>query len=45
MLAQPPPDRSGLLGAQVEGQVFLLLVEDAELLALVRVDDGKDAGN
>ena len=45
MLAQPPPDRAGLFGAQVEGQVFLLLVEEAELLALVRVDDGEDAGD
>ena len=45
VLAQAPPDRSGLLGAQVEGEVFLLLVEDAELLSLVRVDDGEDAGD
>ena len=45
VLTQPPPDRAGLLGAQVEGEVFLLLVEEAELLALVRVDDGEDAGD
>ena len=45
MLAQPPPDRAGLLSTQVEGKIFLLLVEEAELLALVRVDDGEDAGD
>ena len=29
MLAQPPPDRSGLLWAQIEGEVLLLCVEEA----------------
>lgn len=36
---------AGELGPQVEGQVLLLLVEDAELVALVGVDDGEDAGD
>lgn len=45
MLGQAPPDRAGLFGSQVEGEVLLLLVEDAELLSLVRVDDGEDAGD
>ncbi len=45
MLAQPPPDRSGLLWAQVEGEVLLLCVEKAQLLSLVGVDDGEDAGD
>ncbi len=45
MLAQPPPDRSGLLWAQVEGEVLLLRVEKAQLLSLVGVDDGEDAGD
>ncbi len=45
MLRQPPPHRSGLLGAQVQGQVFLVLVEEAELGALGGVDDGEDAGD
>lgn len=43
MLAQPPPDGSGLLWAQVEREVLLLRVKDAELLSLVGVDDGEDA--
>ena len=29
MLAQPPPDSPSLLGAQVEGKIFLLRVEEA----------------
>ena len=45
MLAQPPPDRPRLLGAQIEGQVLLLRVEEAQLLSLVGVDDGEDAGD
>lgn len=45
MLGQPPPDSPGLLGAEVERQVFLALVEDAELLALSGVDDSQDTGD
>lgn len=45
MLRQPPPHRSGLLWAQIEGKVFLVLVEEAELGALGGVDDGENAGD
>ena len=45
MLAQTPPDCARLLRAQVQRQVFLVLVEDAQLGALVGVDDGEDAGD
>ena len=45
MLAQPPPDRSSLLGAQIQRQVLFLRVEEAQLLSLIGVDDGEDAGN
>lgn len=34
-----------MLGTQVEREVFLVLVEEAELGALVRVDDGEDFGD
>lgn len=40
VLGQPPPDGAGLLGAEVERQVLLAFIENAELLALGRVDDG-----
>ena len=43
MPTQPPPDRSGLLRAQIEGKVLFLRIEQTELLALVGVDDGEDA--
>jgi hypothetical protein len=42
---QPPADGTGLLRSQVQGQVLLVLVEEAELGALLGVDDGQDAGN
>ena len=29
MLAQPPSDRTGLLGAQIEREVLLLCIEEA----------------
>ena len=45
MLRQAPPDRPCLFWAQVERQVFLVLVEDAELRALVGIDDGEHAGD
>jgi hypothetical protein len=45
VLGQSPADGAGLLGAEVEGQVLLALVEDAELSALVGVDDGEDASD
>ena len=39
------PQSAGLLCAEVEGKVLLALVEDAELRALVDVDDGEDTGD
>lgn len=45
MLAQPPPNRSCLLWSQVERQVLLLGVEKTQLLALIGVDDGENAGD
>lgn len=45
MLRQPPSHRPRLLGAQVERQVLLVLVEEAELGPLGGVDDGEDAGD
>lgn len=34
-----------MLGTEVEREVLLVLVEEAELGALVGVDDGEDTGN
>lgn len=45
VLRQPAADGAGLLGAEVQGSVLLALVEEAELLALLGVDDGQDTGN
>lgn len=45
LLGQSSTDRAGLLRSQVERQVLLALVEQAELVALVRVDDGQGPGN
>lgn len=45
LCGQPPADGAGLLRSQVQGQVLLVLVEKAELGALLGVDDGQDAGN
>lgn len=45
LLAQSSADGTGLLCAEVEGQVLLVLVEDAQLRALVDVDDGQDASD
>ena len=42
---QTAADGTGLLRAEVEWQVLLLLVEDSELRSLVDVDDGEDTGN
>ena len=36
---------AGLLRAEIEREVLLLLVEDAELVALVGVDNGEDTGD
>ena len=45
VLGHSPADGAGLLRAEVERHVLLALVEDAELGALVGVDDGEDAGD
>lgn len=45
MLTQPPSNRSCLLWSQIERQVLLFGVEKAQLLALVGVDDGENAGD
>jgi hypothetical protein len=45
LLGQPSPDSPRLLRSEVEREVFLVLVEEAELSALVGVDDGEDFGN
>ena len=42
VLAQSSADSSGLLWAEVEWEVLLALVEQAELRALVGVDDCED---
>jgi len=44
-LAQPSSDGPGLLRSEVEREVLLLLVEQPELVALVGIDDGQDAGD
>ena len=38
-------DGTCLLGAEVEGHVLLVLVEQAHVVALLGVDDGQDAGD
>ena len=44
-LCQPPADGTGALGAEVEGEVLLALVEVTQVLALLLVRDGQNAGN
>lgn len=45
VLAQSSPNGTGLLWAEIEGKVLLVLVEEAELRALVGVDDCEDLGD
>lgn len=45
LLRQAAADGAGLLGPEVEGRVLLALVEQAELGALLGVDDGEDASD
>lgn len=45
VLGEAAADSAGLLGSEVEGSVLLVLVEQAELLALCGVDDGEDTGD
>jgi len=42
---QTAADGAGLLGAEVERQVLLVLVEQAELRPLLKVDNGQGAGD
>ena len=44
-LRQPPPYSPGLLSAQVEREVLLALIEEAQLRALLSMDVGEDAGD
>ena len=45
LLTQPPPNRSGLLRAQIKRQVFFVLVVYTELGTLVGVNNSKNAGD
>jgi hypothetical protein len=45
VLAQASSDGTGLLRSEVEGEVFLVLVEEAELCSLVGVDNCEDLGD
>ena len=45
LLGKCAAEGAGLLRSQVEGQVLLLLVEEAELVTLGGVDDGQDTGD
>lgn len=45
VLGQTSSDGAGLLGSEVEGKVLLVLVEEAELRALVGVDDCENLGD
>lgn len=45
LLGETAADGTGLLWAEVEWAVLLVLVEQAELSTLVGVDDGQDLGN
>ena len=45
LLGEGSPQSAGLLRAEVKRKVLLALVEDAELRALVDVDDGEDTGD
>lgn len=42
---QTAADGAGLLGSEVKRKVLLVLVEEAELSALLGVDDREDAGD
>lgn len=42
MCGQSPPDGTGLLWAEIKWKVLLALVENAELVALLGVDDSKN---
>jgi hypothetical protein len=45
VLGETATDLTGELGAEVEGKVLLVLVEQTQLSALVGVDDGENASD
>lgn len=45
LLAQSSSDGTGLLCSEIQREVLLLGVEESQLVSLVGVDDGQDAGN
>lgn len=45
VLGESSTDGTGVLGSEVEREVLLVLVEEAELDALVGLDDGQDTGD
>lgn len=45
LLAQLSADGASLLGSEIEREVLLLLVEQAQLVSLVGVDDGQDSSD
>ena len=44
-LGQPPADGTGALGAEVEGEVLLALVEVTQVLALLLVRHSQNTGD
>ena len=42
---QTTTDGTSLLGAQIQGQVLLVLIKKPELRSLLEVDNGEDAGD
>lgn len=42
---QAAADGTGLLGAEIEGHVLLVLVEQAHVVSLLGVDDGQDTSD
>lgn len=44
-LRESPADGAGLLGAEVEGQVLLVLVKFSDVLALLLVHDRENTGD
>ena len=45
MLRQASPNRPRLLRAQVQGQIFIILVEDTQLRALIGIYNGENASD
>ena len=45
MSGQTSTHGAGQFGPKVEGEIFLLLVEQSKLSPLISVDDGEDLGD